>query len=50
MALVVKYLPTDAGDARDAGSIPGLGRACQLTSVFMPGKFCGQKGLVGYSP
>ena len=31
------------------GKVP-WGRACQLTSVFMPGKFCGQKGLVGYSP
>ena len=26
MALVVKSLPTNAGDARDLGSIPGLGR------------------------
>ena len=26
MALVVKNLPTNAGDARDLGSIPGLGR------------------------
>ena len=27
MALVVKNLPTNAGDVRDAGSIPGLGRS-----------------------
>ena len=27
MVLVVKNSPTDAGDARDAGSIPGLGRS-----------------------
>ena len=26
MALVVKSLPTSAGDARDLGSVPGLGR------------------------
>ena len=26
MALVVKNLPANAGDTRDAGSIPGLGR------------------------
>ena len=24
---VVKQLPTDAGDARDVGSVPGLGRS-----------------------
>ena len=27
VVLVVKNLPTDAGDIRDAGSIPGLGRS-----------------------
>ena len=27
MALVVKNLPTNAEDTRDAGSIPGLGRS-----------------------
>ena len=27
MALVVKNLPTNAEDIRDAGSIPGLGRS-----------------------
>ena len=27
MALVVKNLPANAGDTRDAGSIPGLGRS-----------------------
>ena len=26
-ALVVKNLPVNAGDARDTGSIPGLGRS-----------------------
>ena len=27
MALVVKNLPTNAGDARDVGSVSGLGRS-----------------------
>ena len=27
VALVVKNLPTNAGDVRDMGSIPGLGRS-----------------------
>ena len=27
VALVIKNLPTDAGDIRDAGSIPGPGRS-----------------------
>ena len=48
-------------NARDAGSIPGLGRSpgggnlqnpleSQPTPVFLPGKSHGQRGLVGYSP
>ena len=50
---VVKNLPANAGDARDAVSIPGLGRSLrkwQPTPVFLPGKFHGQKSLAGYSP
>ena len=27
MALVIKHLPTNAGDVRDVGSVPGLGRS-----------------------
>ena len=27
VALVIKNLPADAGDAKDVGSIPGLGRS-----------------------
>ena len=27
MVLVINYLPANAGDIRDAGSIPGLGRS-----------------------
>ena len=52
---MVKNLPANAGDARDAGSIPGLGRLpksrkWQPIPVFLPGKFHGQRSLVGYSP
>ena len=44
-----------AGDTGDTRLIPGSGRspwkrACQLTPVFGPGKFHGQRSLVGYSP
>ena len=42
----------DAGDTRDMGSIPGLGRSWrrkwQPTPVFLPGKFHRQRSLVGY--
>ena len=40
---MVKNLPANAGDARDAGLIPGLGRSPgggngNPTPVFLPGK------------
>ena len=52
---MVKNLPANAGDSRDVGSIPGLGRPpgrgnSNLLGVFLPGKFHGQMSLVGYSP
>ena len=52
---VLKNPPANAGDERDMGSIPGLGRfpwsgKWQLTPVFLPGKLQGQRSLVGYSP
>ena len=52
---VVKNLPANAEGAGDAGSIPGSGRfpwsrKWQPTPVFLPGKFHGQRSLVGYSP
>ena len=51
---MVKNLPANAGDIRDQGSVPGLGRpwrrAWQPTPVFLPGKSHGQRSLVGYSP
>ena len=37
---VVKNLPANATDARDASLIP----------VFLPGKLHGQRSLAGYSP
>ena len=50
---MVKNLPANAGDARDAGSIPGLEdpwrRIWQPTPVSLPKKFHGQRSLVGYS-
>ena len=55
MALVVKDAPANAGDIRDTGSIPGLGkipwrRKWQPTQVFLLGESHGQRSLVGYSP
>ena len=53
--IVVKNLPGKAGDSRNTGSIPKLGRSPgvgngQPTPVFLPGKFHGQRSLAGYSP
>ena len=56
---MVKTPPARAGDARDASSIPGLGRSLGVgrspwstkwPPVFLPGKFHGQRNLTGYSP
>ena len=52
---MVKNFPANAGDVRDAGSIPRLGRfpwkrAWQPTPVFLPGEPHGQRSRVGYSP
>ena len=49
---VVKNLPAKAGDT---GSISGLGRSPgegngKPSPVFLPGKFHGERSLVGYSP
>ena len=52
LALVVKTLPVNAADIRDAGSKPGKmlwKRAWQPTPVFLPGESHGQRRLVGYS-
>ena len=53
--LVVKNLPGSAGDVRDAGWIPGLGRfpwrrKWQPTPVFLPRESNGQRSLTGYNP
>ena len=55
MALVVKSLPANAGDIRDAGSIPRSGRSagegnCHPLQYFLSGKVHGQRSLVGCSP
>ena len=56
---MVKNSLASAGDVRDASSIIGFdqedpleedGMAWQPTPVFLPGEFCGQRSLVGYSP
>ena len=53
--VVVKNLPANAGDARDAGLIPELGRLLlrrkwQSPPVFLPGNSRGQRSLMGCSP
>ena len=56
MALVVKNLPANAGDIRDAGSIPGSGRSpegghgdplqyCCLENLHGQRSLVGSKGL-----
>ena len=54
---MVKNLPANAGDIRDTGLIPELGRPpppqsrkWPPTPVFLPGESHGQRSLVGYSP
>ena len=54
-ALVVKNLPANAGDIRDAGWIRGLQRSPRGENgnppipVFLPGESHEQRRLVGYS-
>ena len=55
VALVVKYLPANAGDIRDTGSIPGLGRPLGRGHVDPLQYSCldnrhGQRSLAGHSP
>jgi len=52
VALVVKNLPASARDPdliSWVGKIPWRNK-WQPTPVFLPGKSCGQRSLVGYSP
>ena len=46
---MVKNLSANAGDT---GPVPGLGRSPgeENGNPFLPGKFHGQRSLVGYSP
>jgi len=51
----VKNLPAMQEMQADTGSIPRLGRSPggghgNLLQYFLPGKFHGQRSLVGYSP
>ena len=52
---MVKNLPASAGDVRDVGLIPGLGRSPRgghgnPSPVFLPAESPWTKDLVGYSP
>ena len=51
VVLVVKNTPANAGDIRDEGSVPELGRSPgggQPTPVFLPGESHGQRSLAVY--
>ena len=53
VAQLVKKLPANEGDTRDAGLIPGSGRSPgegDPTPIFLPGKFHGQRSMVGCGP
>ena len=52
LMLVVKNLPANVGDTRDASSIPGSGRSPGggHGNPLLPGESHGQRSLVGYSP
>ena len=46
---LIKNLPANAEDIRDAGSIPGSGKSPEdPTPGFLPGESHGQKSLEGY--
>ena len=52
---VVKNLPANEKEARDIGSIPGLGRSPgegngNPVQLLLPGRSHGWRSLVGYSP
>ena len=52
---MVKNSPANAGDIRDVGSIPVLGRSpgeghVNPIQLFLPGETHGQRSLAGYSP
>ena len=52
---MVNNLLANAGEAKDAGSIPWVRkipwrRKWQPTPLYLPGNFHGQRSLAGYSP
>ena len=49
---MVKNPPANAGDIRNMGLIPGLGRSPGEGNgyPFLPGEFHGQRSLAGYNP
>ena len=52
---VIENTPANTRDAGDWGFDPWVGkipwrRAWQLTPIFLPGEFHGQRSLAGYSP
>ena len=49
---MVKNPHGNAGDTRDTGSIPGLGRSpgAGHGNLLLPGESHGQRSLAGYSP
>ena len=49
VALVIKNLPANTEDIREAVSIPWR-RARQPIPVFLPGESHGQRNLAGYNP
>jgi len=54
VVLLVNNLTANAGDIRDTGSIPRLGRfpgggKWQPTPGFLPGEFHGERSLARYS-
>ena len=55
VVLVVKNPRGNAGDVKDMGSVPGLGRSPEggngnPTPVSLPGESHRQRSLAGYSP
>ena len=55
MVLALKNLPSNAGDIRDSGLDPSVGkipwrRKSQPAPVFSPEESHGQRNLAGYGP
>ena len=48
VAIVIKNLPDNGEDIRDAGAISGSGRSSGEGNDILPGESHGQRGLAGY--